>query len=592
MNYVKKYSATFVFFTIIVLLSPSIFFGIDVQDAGFHLSQQILANYLGPHYISHLNGSVKTYWFSNVVGGWWLLLLKKTHLYNLVGVRLGTVICYALSGALVAKSFDRNNSHHSYILLFSVVVGSICSADITFNVLGYMSIPIFLFSLWACCLAQGIFGKPKYRIVFAVLAGLLSLLIVMARLPSLPILLVPIIILIITFFYAHHDSDNIKKTIIIIYLAMIAAAICMYIELKLTGQWQHMLLLPRSDKMHNISYLIKSYTASFLAYFLIIYFIFSMSFGIAFFEKTVFAKEKISIKCCAYLFIAQMFFINSLKIPIIAKLLAPHSTISWMLYIFPANTINYFNMIACYFIAFTLLFMQFRKKNMFFEMVLFLFAIFMPIAVALGANEGFYMLVLGIWYILPLTTYMILDTKISNKSFYWLWGLFLAFIFILTLLNLYFHRDRDKNIFLLKTPLQSVNLRYIYTTSLKQKTIDEFISVINKHVTSGSHILIYPNFPMGYFATNTIPLCASAIPLMTKQVLADLHNTLCVSKFPKVIVRVLFQPYNNDWSNKDIYLKSASSSLKAYDNIVKQNCNPKIIWQNDFFKVMVPQQTK
>ncbi len=70
---------------------------------------------------------------------------------------------------------------------------------------------------------------------------------------------------------------------------------------------------------------------------------------------------------------------------------------------------------------------------------------------------------------------------------------------------------------------------------------------------------------------------------------------MCVTKFPKIIVRTLTITFSENWGlNPDtriynvIFEDDYKHTYDVVDKVVFRNCNPQVVWENPDFQILVP----
>jgi hypothetical protein len=222
-----------VFVLIVALRLPTIHWGLDVTDTGYHLTNQDLARRLGWSFVR----IAPVWWLSDVVGGWWLALGDSVW-----HARLGGVLVNGLVGWVVAKTLFLLYPPRLETALAVAAAGwfgqSICLVH-------YESVPLFLYALFAFYVVR-IHLQPSRRL-YPLLGGILLTLLMCARLPLALAAAVPLLAL--------HRERALARAYVGLYSTALLGVFLVVLSLQASGLLQDCLSYPVPSDEHGWGHL-------------------------------------------------------------------------------------------------------------------------------------------------------------------------------------------------------------------------------------------------------------------------------------------------------------------------------------------------
>ena len=181
-----------------------IFQGLDGYDLGFHLNHQVAAVSL-----EFSNSIPSLYFLTDLVGGIWLKIINVP---NLLWVRLGGILLFCLNGVISFKIltvyFDRKKV---FFVIFAVTL-FITGGAIRFTIEHY-TFPALLVNIALLIFNQLLnqtLASRSFKI-YAFLLGFMTIPIILARLPLLLIVFIPVLVL-AYYVVAKKDMMELRKS--------------------------------------------------------------------------------------------------------------------------------------------------------------------------------------------------------------------------------------------------------------------------------------------------------------------------------------------------------------------------------------------
>ena len=189
-------------------------YGLDPTDTGFHLANQDMLPVVGWGIV----GVSPLWWFSDVLGGAWLLL---TDHWGLLGARLGWALAIAATTAIGVRAVA-NVYGPSVWLVAGGALAVLHSAAIPVMVLDYYIVPSLFSVLFVLVYLQAIQAEKISKILWSSLAGFLLFLVIISRLPASLLLTVPFVHLA---WLLSHQADERRRAAVTIPTVTIGTAI-------------------------------------------------------------------------------------------------------------------------------------------------------------------------------------------------------------------------------------------------------------------------------------------------------------------------------------------------------------------------------
>ena len=238
-------------------------------------------------------------------------------------------------------------------------------------------------------------------------------------------------------------------------------------------------------------------------------------------------------------------------------------------------------------------------------MVMAWVALALPFVNGLGSGAGLSKMTYGLWLLAALLPILIREIVGTAPFSKWKTSIYfgsVAFLMASTIsgwqqaYGYVFGDDNDRS--KLTYELQSPRLSNIHTTSGRRQSFDALISAVRSMTSDGDKILAYNYLSMVHFSANSRPLYLtgwSVLNGISPIYYADLDKTLCVTRYPKIIVRTLTITFSENWGlNPDtriynvIFEDDYKYTYDVVDKIVFRNCDPQVVWENPDFQILVP----
>jgi len=245
----KWIDSLFVFLFIFLLCYPTIPYGLDLTDHGFFLTNHDLANHLG---IQHVKVA-SVWWFSDVVGGWWL---KITDGYGAWGARLGQVILISLNGMLATRILLQVFKP-SASLIFVMTVSGLFSRPMLTNILSYDTVPVLFFLFFGLFFIK--LNDDPSKLLYQILAGLSLFFLILSRWALATVFCIPLLSLLASLYFKKIQI----KAIFISYIKMVATVLLLFVlfgtYLWSQNQLHNYIFFTRPSGIYNLSNLFTIY---------------------------------------------------------------------------------------------------------------------------------------------------------------------------------------------------------------------------------------------------------------------------------------------------------------------------------------------
>ena len=167
---------------------------------------------------------------------------------------------------------------------------------------------------------------------------------------------------------------------------------------------------------------------------------------------------------------------------------------------------------------------------------------------------------------------------------------YLTLIFILAVSYYYPYFDRSDRI-KMRFMVNNSHVHGIYTTEKRARVINELLIASNHFVKPGDYVLAYESLPMYYFLTDTKPFMYNSwLRLYDDRIFHDeLFKSLRETHTCPVVIMQKRSTLGNNWpENYGEDFKFKSGQWADMRNFIK-NYQYKMVWQNDFFEMYLPQ---
>ena len=568
--------------------------GLDLTDNGYHLANQMNAQKLGLNYIAF----IPTFWLSdyfaaqisNLFGGW-----------TLIEMRMFVLSLGFLQILILLKILKDKNLELNYPVTFLIfLIGLFMTIPLGFVLLSadYYTIPTF-FSYVIFFGLISFFYKPTI-VKSALLAGLCFMMLNLRLSAGIIISLIPILIML--FQYITKKEYASKKEITWFYALVMAFLVGEYVyflsqkdvnKTILLGDWHN-------ETTHHLSSILLSNLKQYLA-----------ELGKA---KWLLAGFLIYILYCLGSLIATKTNLKFFKNTFLEKLnILPYClSLAWigMLAIYQYEYINIPNIISLSysFYIFIFIFLWIRESDFLIRNAsLIISSGIIPIAIFIGTNTGIQKIGYGLPILIFTIYFMLSDLSKNIKKPL----LFLFFIFYFTYLggiilkgqNQYYENIQVSQVTELTYKMRNGKIKGTYTRPNSGKAIDELLFQIEKHTKKGDKIFAFLAIPLIYYASdreNVIDDMLNFDVIQSPRILEKKLTKLCSNQVytPKILVKSKKVVYDTNWQSNLQVAKPIpeNNSWNERDNsiminkIVEDNCKPKVIWENEYFQILVPQK--
>jgi len=561
----EKTCLILVFLLLLFFRLPMVYLGLDVTDTGYHLVNQDLANLLGLKYIQ----IAPPWWFSDIVGGWWLKIAD-----GLLWARLGGLAINCLSGMVAVKVLFSVCTPRFSIAL-SVVAGGLLAQ--TLCLVQYETVPILLFLIW--CLFFIKMNAELLKVSHQIISGVTLALLVFSRMPMILTLGIPFFSLFLCLFMEKGRIGLFSKA----YAKMLSVTLFCFLLfgaiLWANGLLESYLFFPLPSEHYEFYNLFNTCWYQFrfaiqdlnysLLITIVIYLVLKL-FG--------FSPNKLFLVLFLFLFM--------------------YSSVRWI-----SNLCMEFICIRVYLIALIINIVSIyllRKWIVFQEILVFIVAASMPLLFTMGSASGLWKIHLGLFLLGGATINILLKLPMLDefhnckKPIFAVNALFILVFGFLGFKNLsVVYRDTSNRSKLVKS-LEASRLRGIYTTSQRAESFNSLIREVKKYTQSGDRVLAYHYIPLVYYASNTLPygnhswLTILSLPSLEKKV-----GEFSPEEIPSVIVKSKTNAANPEWglSGIPIWYDDSSDMLQKIDLLdqaIKNNWDLKLVWSNSDFDLFIP----
>lgn len=585
------------FITIFIILLPISFFGFDVTDQGFHLTNQMLAYSLGFHYI--IANSMSLCWLSDLLAGMWLHL---TFPLGLWGARLGGVLVFSISGSVAVYTISQVYKP-SWLMVFGILASLfyLINPDLTnigVPILDYYSVPTLFGLIFGLFFIKTIL-KPR-SIGYPVLTAIFMLLLCLSKITAISVVVVPIFTVLVACWFRIEDCKLYLRSISILYFLFFIGLVVYFLVLWEWGWvFTYLKTLFFHDSSHSFGAIIQKNWDVFYQQLPFILAVFLIPiFTWLFLQKR---SKKLAIYVSSFFFVGIFICIFFLRFLFVYYwLVAHHFSVATVLnlrilqiYYFVFFVFLILLIQAC--MAFVFLYIKRKEMVEFSNVALLCIAISFAFVIGMGSNSGPAILFIGFWYLGILVPVLINQCRKFIPHITVFNILFLFCIGAVGITGFFTsHFFRDAILWKLNTPLSTTRVKNIYTTSGRAKSFDALVSEVQKNIQPDDFIFAYGDVPMVYFATQARPLYNNPwiIETVPYGLISHLSKTLCIVNHPRLIVRSLADTKNASWGGNRLPTVRGNRLERKLqiDKVVRQNCNPKLVWTNMDFQISIPQK--
>lgn len=249
-----------------------------------------------------------------------------------------------------------------------------------------------------------------------------------------------------------------------------------------------------------------------------------------------------------------------------------------------------FSFSLCFFLMGVSTLLLWKKKPNANIIFVLLAAILLPCFLNFGTNNGLQKMGFGIVLMSAVIYVFIYDQENIFASIFYKVSILIGFI---ALLNLYTSYYRDSaNPFRLNTTFNHSKLKFLHTTSEREKAYDEVLIAAKDFVSPGDPLLAYDYNPMIYWLTDTVAIQNLSWPhLFTLKQITEKASQICISRenTPRTIIKTLAAPFNKEWPvNHQDLSGPDQDKFNILDENVMENCKPEKKWFNDSFEIWIP----
>ncbi len=586
-DWLTQYPGLTAFVLSVLMLAPFVPMGMDVTDPGFHLANQLMVGRIGLAYIVEQ----PYWWFSDVIGWWWLSVTEPMHL-GLLGAHVGGILLFAASAAIAARIVSRHVLAHWLVPLSVLCVAPFFSSFL--SLISYDSVPAFL-----CLVGLYLYLEAAFRYeqgwalcVWSFAAGGTFFLLLLARLPSLTVVVIPLCTVIAA---AVIDKRHLRAAFMassIVYSVMLVLSLVFYLYLLHSGLWARILAYQPLDTHYTTDFVFSVIKAQWS---LVGQWV--MWFGLPL------------VALFVALLLRSKRYVRKAFPVLVAFVLASYAWVSYrsQLQDILAGTLNHILFMSLLLCATVLAVVQVCQDHeaqsrslLFRSIVITLAALALPTVVSAGSSAGIAKLQFGGYLIPPLAVALLILTGrlyggMSQKALGFLGGAmtFLAFLFSLHHLyaNGVFRDDPDR-----QRLTQSMNvprLAGIRTTPERAQSIDTLYEALIARLTPpGATVLVYREAPLVHYLIDDLPfnnwIWVDTLPL--SEIERGLQKMCDDVGAPYLVVRALEPTGNPIWGGKP-HIESFAPpwQVEKYEAIDKAaaTCGFQSVWKNVDFEILM-----
>lgn len=561
-----KYANFFFFLFFFQLIF--IFWGIDFSDMGFSaISYELIFD--DPEAVKYYF----MYWLGAILGGIWLKLVPWA---GIVGLRLFGLITFTVT-LIVVFELLKNEFNESYLKKGLLLVTLLFGPHWAFIGFHYDTLSALFFVVMITALYKGLISDNF--IAFAI-SGFFLCLNVFVRAPN--IAGAGILLMVFYFgFYRNYDFGRYLKILVSFTTGFLLGLIIMVLMLKFLHQdviFYEILLDTLAKGKGDTSHNLFSLAAILLSQY---WFMIKAILGLT----VIFLVLLFVVDTNRFVFWVLSIFLIGYALYYIIAVNDFTRANEWLVY---HSLVLLFSVI-----------MLFDNKYNLNQRTLVLAGILMLAILPLGCSHGFInMAGLVLIIALPVSVSGIFNVNKLN-----LWNIpFINSIDSLQILRkwlgvvviiisifpaVYYSYCEENGKYKLTSPVNSRQVKMIYTTKKRADAINELLQECKKHVAAGDYTLAYGYIPMFYYLTETKPFLYNLwIGDYKVEYYKNLVNkSLAEKKYFPVIVKMKYSTWGN-WPSPETKFKDVETNEwdKYFDEFVKRN-SYSMVWQNEVFEL-------
>lgn len=559
--------------------------GIDVADAGYHLTQQQL----------FITGSsayeYDMIWLSHLSGAIWMKLVGNL---GLIGARIGWVLVLATTGCV---TFWILSIYYQPLLSF---IATLATA-VAINYRGQMLINYYTLPTLLLVCAVGFLLAAQRRglidrrsILYCAFSGIVLGLAVMARFPlisSLTLAFVPATVILII--RKEFDRALWTQGAVTFLFAILSMSLCLtalYLTNHLNEYWNIFTFMKQGAEHHSLRVMIRGYVRHFISALKVIPYLFCIVFFLAAYLNFN-VRKYFGVVPTAILFGAIIVSTVFCTIVIYGGTFA----IEWYELLLPGA--SFVAALIC------MMILYYCKKDASDQIVLLVVGTSLPVFMIAGTNTGVILSYQALWLVLP-TVFIVLPSALESFSqavFRFKISRSVAFPYVMAamcalalcgggfrLINSY--RD-SRNRLELVHKIDHSQLKCIFTSESRAKSLSECLRELHRRVDEGDVILAYNYIPMFYYLTKTAPALRNpwpVLPLSENTLRKRINDLEREQSFPAVVVRAKTNPRYRSWGTDEPIVPTQSfvrDKLIMIDEAVKR-WGYQEVWSNRDFIIL------
>lgn len=570
----ERYTCCWTAIFIALLLLPSLFYGFDVTDGGFHVSQGVLVFHEGLAAAPKSNLTFLTSYFSGAV-----TYFMQSLGFGLSGLRVVWMIFFifpiVLSIHLLRKLLG------SHWLLPFIGLAAAASNSIYTTVLDYEKTPAFFAAVFLYFLYRTYEGKmPQFRPTYAAGLGVAFLLVLLSRVTMIPLLAV---FLAPAFFAVRHAA--IRKNVAAQLAGFTIAAVIFLLMLDHAGSLNAFFTHRNVVGGHSAGELLQTIVQQLRDYAA------KQIIGLLILVPTLIVLAYRTKQTLLFMLLLSTTILFAAPSLYWAHVLMGRS------FAFVLGTV----------ITLCTYFLQpkgTKQAHPFFLPLLVSAALLLPAAQGGGSDSGIIRFASGGWLVVCLSVVLLMNAALHQRTTSIrrnLYALALAATLVYFLSGFEaFHRYPYADNFDRRTMTATFThpqLKGIRSTPGRVESFQELINAIDTNKSNRSdRLLVYNNLPMTFYATRTYPLFDHTwITCISKEATTKVAEEVCTSPetTPGLIVRTKVEVRNGTWGNnpKDPIIEDdileARTKMQILDKGIKK-CRAAVIWENHDFQILRP----
>jgi hypothetical protein len=568
----------------LALLTP---YGLDVTDTGFHLANQDLL----PTVAFRIVLISPFWWFSDVVGGVWLLLTDQL---GLLGARLGWVLAISATAALGVRAVAKVYGASAWLIVGGALA-ALHSAAMLVMALDYYIVPSFIGTLFVLVYLQAIQAAGIWKIRWAVLAGFLLFLVVMSRLPATLLLTVPL---------GHfgwllwHRTGQLRRSALIVPAVAVGTAI---LSLVLCA-----VVFAAAGVLHSYLASVLGEDATASGEQAVSTFSFVKSEG-GFFLRNAARQIRMFAPYGIGLMLLSALLIESARrslgwLPVVLFSLLYIAGMVVFMPVLSAGEARYYIFVLL-FAAASLAFgwRDIVRVNPASEprFVLLSAALILPAALDVGSSLGLLKLCYGGALLFPLTMASARESVLSTPALICRISLALALLVpagkALDLMQSHLEGSVYGDAWrpMLVAEMHSSRLRHVWTRPGRRESFDGLVDVVERESRPDDRIFAYSSVALINYAARRRPLFdVTWMDILPPHDLVSRLTHLCAKDVPALIIRTRGSLMNAEWGSVgqpvEFPLPFFEQAHRLMDEAVAARCSTELVWSNRDFEVLRP----